>query len=149
MKLPTPKICSALVIASCLLATPAAEAISLYSLSESVSATVGSISDSVRGSSKALNIAEGDYKVVDVAKADDKPGQPRLTLQALNDPQQPQFYLFLPQADARQAAVSQGNTVTASKRPYGLAFAKADTTTPFVLVLDQAWLKELQPNIVS
>lgn len=149
MKLSLPTILSVFTIAGCLLATPAAQAISLYSSSESVSATVGSISDTVRGSSKALHIAEGDYKVIDVAQADGKPGQARLTLQALNNPQQAEFYLYVPQADAQRAAVAKGNTVTASKRPYGLAFAKADTGTPFVLVLEQAWLQELQPNIVS
>lgn len=147
MTLPRFPLLAALAVSTSLLLSPIAHA-SLYSLSESISTTVGSISDSVRGSSKAINVAEGDYKVIDVAKAEDKPGHTRLTLQAAGDTQQAPFFLFVPAA-AGQNRVAKGDIVTASKRPYGLAFAQAEATAPFVLVLDQAWLKELQPNIVS
>ena len=147
MTLPRFSLLAALVVSTSALLSPVAHA-SLYSLSESISTTVGSISDSVRGSSRAINVAEGDYKVIDVAQAEDKLGQTRLTLQAAGDVQQTPFYLFVPAA-AGPNVVARGDIVTASKRPYGLAFAQAEATTPFVLVLDQAWLKELQPNIVS
>lgn len=143
------RLLAALASAGCLLLAPAAQAISLYSVSDSVSASVGSISDSVHDSSRAMHVAEGDYKVLDVAQAADKPGHTRLTLQAANDSQQAPFYLYLPEHDARQAALARGDTISASKRPFGLAFARAHATTPFVLVLDQAWQQELQPNIVS
>ncbi|SCK04948.1 hypothetical protein [Vogesella sp. LIG4] len=149
MKLSRTSLLAMLAVSGCLLFSPASRAISLYSLSESVSASVGSISDSVHGSSKALHVAAGDYKVVDVASADDKPGQARLTLQAAGDAQAAPFYLFVPQADARQAALARGQTVTASQRAYGLDFAKTGDSAPFALVLDQSWLQELQPRVVS
>lgn len=147
MTLPRFSLLAALAVSASLLCSPIAHA-SLYSVSESISTTVGSISDSVRGSSKAINVAEGDYKVIAVAQAEDKPGHTRLTLQAAGDAQQAPFFLFVPAAGG-QNRVAKGDIVTASKRPYGLAFAEAEATTPFVLVLDPSWLQELQPKIVS
>ncbi|MBV8680166.1 MAG: hypothetical protein JO338_06910 [Aquitalea sp.] len=139
-------ICCALA----LLGSQAEAAVSLLSVSDSVSATVGSVSTSLQNSSKAVgNIAEGDYKVVAVAQAD-QPGKTQLTLVpvAAANATAP-FNLFVAQADVKHSGVEAGQIVHAQKQTYGLAFARADNKQPFALLLDQAWKSEVQPKVVS
>jgi hypothetical protein len=133
-----------------LLCGQANAAVSLLSVSDSVSATVGSVSTSLQNSSKAIgNIAEGDYKVVAVAQAD-QPGKTQLTLVPLaaTNATEP-FNLFVAQADVKRGGVEVGQIVHAQKQAYGLAFARADQQQPFALLLDQAWKSEVQPKVVS
>ncbi|WP_153013215.1 hypothetical protein [Aquitalea pelogenes] len=133
-----------------LLCTQANAAVSMLSVSDSVSATVGSISTSLQNSSKAIgNIAEGDYKVVAVAQAD-QAGKTQLTLvpvAAANNTEP--FNLFVAQADVKHSGVETGQIVHAQKQAYGLVFARADNRQPFALLLDQAWKSEVQPKVVS
>jgi hypothetical protein len=61
------------------------------------------------------------------------------------------FDLVLPRQAAAQGQLAVGQTIAAEHRPYGLAFATiADTgqTSPFFLVLDEDWYRELQSRPV-
>lgn len=125
-------------------------AVSVLSVSDSVSATVGSVSTSLENSSKAVgNVAEGDYKVVAVAQAN-QPGKTQLTLVpvAAANPTGP-FNLYVAQADVKRGGVEVGQIVHAQQQAYGLAFARADNKEPFALLLDQSWKSEVQPKVVS
>lgn len=137
------------------LASPARAASSAASASsEGASASVGSVSTSFEKSSassrKGKDVAAGEYRVIDVAAAADRPGHVRLQLQALaagaedND-----VVLILPQAAAAQALVAVGEQVSVLQRPYGLEFARADTQQAFFLVLHDNWYRELQTKALS
>lgn len=143
-------IASTLLLSLGLLCGTAQAAVSLLSISDSVSATVGSISTSLQNSSKAIGkIAEGDYKVVAVAQAN-QPGKTQLTLVPLAAANATEpFNLFVAQADVKRAGVETGQIVHAQKQAYGLAFARADNQQPFALLLDQAWQSDVQPKVVS
>lgn len=123
------------------------------SASDGLSTSVGSISGSIQkssgSSSKANDIAEGDYKIVDVAAVPGRPGTVRMKLQALaNHVADREFFLTLPQQAFDQGNLGQGRIVTVRKRPYGADFANAETHRVFFLVLDDDWYRELQANAV-
>jgi len=123
------------------------------SASESVSTSVGSLSDSVKkssdSSSKTTGVAEGDYKIIDVAAVAERPGTARLKLQALADPaEDSEFFLYLPQQVVDQRRLAQGQIVTARQRPYGVEFAHGATRQAFFLVLSDEWYRELQTRAV-
>lgn len=143
----TPSCLAALTLMLGALAMPALAASSASSASsEASSASVGSISTSFEkssnSSSKGKDVAEGDYRVTNVAQAEQRPGHLRVTLQALATPgAEGQVVLLLPQQAVERGAVAAGQIVAAHHRPYGIEFAKADT--PFFLVLHDAWFDEL------
>jgi hypothetical protein len=123
------------------------------SASDSITTSVGSISGSIQTSSgsstKATGVAEGDYKIIDVAVVPERPGTVRMKLQALVDRgADGEFFLYLPQEAAARAHLSQGQIVTARERPYGVEFAKGKTQQAFFLVLRDDWYRELQTNPV-
>ena len=123
------------------------------SASDSLSTSVGSISGSVEkssgSSSKATDVAEGDYKIIDVAAVPERPGAVRIKLQAvLDDAADREFFLYLPQKAFDQGHLGQGRIVTARKRAYGAEFANRDTQQVFFLVLHDDWYRELQANAV-
>lgn len=123
------------------------------SASDGLSTSVGSISGSIQkssgSSSKANDIAEGDYKIVDVAAVPGRPGTVRMKLQALaNHVADREFFLTLPQQAFDQGNLGQGRIVTVRKRPYGADFANAETRRVFFLVLGDDWYRELQANAV-
>lgn len=122
------------------------------SISDSITGTVGSISTSVGASSKSstdvIKTVEGDYKVTDVAEVTDHPEKMRVALQAAGNDREG-IYLYLSSKDFAEAQLSPGKVVTALKRPYGVAFAHVNTTKAFVVVLNDTWLKDLRPTIVS
>jgi hypothetical protein len=123
------------------------------SASESIGTSVGSISGSIQNSSdsssKATGVAEGDYKIIDVAAVAERPGTARMKLQALVDRGAGgEFFLYLPQEVVDQARLAQGGTVTARQRPYGLEFAHGQTRQAFFLVLSDEWYRELQTTAV-
>ena len=64
-----------------------------------------------------------------------------------------EFFLTLPRATAERVQLAAGQTVAAEQRPYGLAFARVNTSTgatnPFFLVLDDAWFRELESRPVG
>jgi uncharacterized membrane-anchored protein len=137
--------------AAMLLPVASFASVSLLSISDSIATTVGSISQSSDSSSKTVkNIAEGDYKVIAVARADGThPGRTQVTLAATADAQNPVFNLYVPQADMQQSDVHVGDIVHAQKRAYGLAFARQGADQPFALVLDDRWNNEFRPRLVS
>lgn len=118
------------------------------------SASVGSSASSDASSASsggAKAVAEGPYRIIDVATVPGQPESLRLTLQAQaagGDPAAT-VHLRLPQATVSQARLAVGQTVLAQARPYGLAFARADAAQPFFLVLDDAWHGELPARPVG
>ncbi len=122
--------------------------------SEGGSASVGSLSTSIQkssnSSSKGTDVAAGEYTVIEVAAAPDRPGTVRVTLQAVADSSADgEFFLYLPQAAADQGQLAAGQIVTASPRPYGLEFAKGEPRLAFFLVLGDDWYRELQTRVVT
>lgn len=114
------------------------------SLAQSVGSSSTSIQKSSDSSSKNNRVAQGDYKVIDMAELADQPGLLRVHLQAIAGPAGDDFFLLLPRQAAEQGRLAAGKTVTAAQRPYGLQFAAADTQQAFFLVLDDNWHRELQ-----
>lgn len=114
--------------------------------SESVGSSSTSIQKSSNSSSKNDRVAQGDYRVVEVAQASDRPGLLQLKLKGL-DAAQGEFVLLVPQPTAAQAGVEAGKVVSVHERPYGLEFALAGAA--FFLVLDDTWQRELQTRVVQ
>jgi hypothetical protein len=134
-------------------ATPALAASSAASsASDSLSTSVGSVSDSFRGSSESSDqpnrTADGDYRVVEVAALDERPGMLQLMLQPAGDQGEP-FALILPHQAAENGGLAVGALVHAQNRPYGVEFARADNRQAFFLVLDDDWYRELASNPVT
>jgi hypothetical protein len=137
-------------------ATPPVLAVSstASSASEGVSTSVGSLSDSVKGSSNSSSgdakVAEGQYRITDVAAVDGQPGTVQLTLQAVaNTGAAGELQLLVPQRTVEQSGLAAGQVVQARHRPYGVEFAKAADGTAFFLALTDGWLRELQNNPVT
>ena len=142
------------------LAAPALAASTLsVSISDSVSTAVGSVSDSVRRSSESSTgkdrVAQGDYRIVEVVAAAERPGLARLTLQP-ETAAEDVLFLFVPQATVAQAALAAGQRVTAKHRDYGVEFSRLAEATaaaapalPFFLVLDDSWYRELPSRLVT
>lgn len=131
------------------------------SASSAGSASVGSLSDSITGSSNASSgkkqqAAAGDYRVLAVAEVQDRPGMLRLALaplpatgspdQAHTEPTQASLWLTLPQQALAQRPLAAGDQVRALPRPYGMAFAHAADGEAFFLVLADADLRGLSPR---
>ena len=116
------------------------------------SASVGSLSTSFEHSSQASSgpnrTAAGDYKLIEVAQAPDRPGMARMKLQALAD-SRTEFFLYLPQQTAEQSRLDAGAVVTVKERPYGFEFARQATQEAFFLVLADDWMRELQTKVVT
>ncbi len=145
---------------------PVAQADSLASSASSAgSASVGSSSTSIEKSSDSSSrddkkdIAAGDYEVVEMAAMAERPGQLRLKLQPPAGAPGDRFYLYVPEATVIAARITQGQTLKALARPYGLAFAAVDANqdkakaraeaTPFFLVVQDTWLNELPSKAVT
>ena len=147
-----PFACAALLCG--LAAAPAcAESSIASSASESIATSIGSVSTSIQkssdSSSKNDRVAQGDYRVIEMAEVADKPDLLRLRLQAdAGGAGREDFFLLLPRQAAEQGRLAAGKTVTAQHRPYGVEFAAADTRQAFFLVLDDAWHRELQSRPV-
>ncbi|MBL8317312.1 MAG: hypothetical protein JNJ42_02840 [Burkholderiaceae bacterium] len=147
-----------LVIALSLAAAPALAAAESFasSASSAGSASLGSLSDSVKGSSKSSSgetkVAEGDYRVIEVAELVERPGVLQLRLQAADVAGEAgELWLTLPQKALAQRPLQVGDTVHAHKRPYGFEFARADGSkgrAPFFLVLAEDWKRQLDPQPV-
>ena len=119
------------------------------SASSAASSASESSKDSSTSSSTNKRVAEGPYKIVDMVAVADRPGTVRLRLQALADAGPGgEFLLDLPEQTAGQSRLAAGQTVTARQRPYGTAFAHADTDQAFFLVLTDGWSRELAANPV-
>lgn len=124
------------------------------SASSAGSASSGSVSDSLQGSSNSSKgddkVADGDYRVIEVADAAGRPGMLQLKLQATAQPGEAgQIRLTLPAQALAQRPVAAGDVVSARHRPYGIEFAHAAVREPFFLVLADDWQRELAPRAVS
>jgi hypothetical protein len=133
---------------------PAQADVLASSASSAGSASSGSASDSIQGSSKSstapAKVAAGDYRIEQVNPAPDRPGMVRVALQPVaDDGADGAFVLVLPQLTFDQQGLARGDKVSASERPYGLEFARADTRTAFFLVLADNWKRELDPRPVK
>ena len=63
-----------------------------------------------------------------------------------------EFFLLLPRDAVTRGRLATGDTVQAQQRAYGLAFAAVTAqgaASPFFLVLDDAWYRELDSRPVS
>ena len=124
------------------------------SVSESIGFSVGSVSGSLQkssaSSSKTTDVAEGDYKVIEVAAVPERPGIVRLRLQALADPgADGEVFLYLPQEAVDGSHLGAGQVVIARQRPYGVEFATGQAQQAFFLVLSDDWYRELKSTVVE
>jgi hypothetical protein len=124
------------------------------SASSAGSASLGSISDSSKGSSKSSDggkkVAAGDYRVLEVAALANKPGMLQLRLQATaQSGEDGALWLTLPRQALIARDVMAGDLLNASPRPYGIAFAHADTRTAFFLLLADDWRGGIDPQLVT
>jgi hypothetical protein len=151
--LATPLTPIALLLAA--LAMPAMSASSTSSAaSDSASSAASSGSDSLKkssdGSSKTTTAAAGDYEVMAVTAAAERPGTLRMTLQAVADRSADgEYFLYVPQQTVDRSKLTAGQIVTARARPYGLEFAKSDTGQAFFLVLNDDWAADLPSHALS
>jgi len=123
------------------------------SASSAGSASVGSLSDSIRdssGSSKKGKVDEGDYRITDVAAAE-RPDTLRLKMQrvARAGDEAAVLYLDVPRPALGDRAAAPGDIVGVRQRPYGYEFAWADTRVAFFLVLAADWQRELEARPVQ
>lgn len=119
--------------------------------SESVGSSSTSIQKSSDSSSGKDKVAQGQYKVIDMAEVAQQPDMVRVRLQGIAAAQTDEFFLVLPRQAAERGQLSAGQVVEAQHRPFGLAFAALDTAgnaNPFFLVLDDAWHRELESRPV-
>ena len=125
---------------------------SASSASSAGSASVGSLSDSLRTSSGSLTdtVAEGEYRIIEVA-AGERPETLRLKMRpvARADDDAAVIHLDMPRSALADRAAAPGDTVAVRQRPYGYEFAWADTRIAFFLVLAAEWRRELDPRPVA
>ncbi|MEX8494030.1 hypothetical protein [Sphaerotilus sp.] len=123
------------------------------SASDSASSAVGSLSTSIgkssNSSSPGHDVADGDYRVIDIAEAADRPGLVRLTLQGVTVAENTEFALYLPRLTFEQAQLATGQQVRTRQRAYGIEFARTDAHAPFFLVLHDEWYRELASHPVT
>lgn len=114
--------------------------------SSSVSESIESASDS---STRDKPVAEGPYRVMEVAQSSDRPERMRLTLRATAPGPAHEFYLHVPHQALRERPLAAGDLIHANQRPYGFEFAHADTRRAFFLVLNDGWHQELDSRPVA
>lgn len=122
------------------------------SASSAGSKSIGSLSDSSGASSPKDKVAQGDYRVVEIAAVAERPGLMRLTMQATAGEGEP-FALEVQQQAVAQHGLAVGDVLSARHRPYGLAFthagAGAAPREPIILVLAAQWQREIDPQAVT
>jgi hypothetical protein len=126
------------------------------SASSAGSASSGSVSDSIKGSSNSSKrdkeVAEGQYRVIEVAEVTEVAGRPammQLTLRATEDGASREFILELPRQALAARPLGAGDLVQANQRPYGFEFARVDNREAFFLVLTDDWRRDLDSRIVT
>jgi len=140
-------------VLACVLVSASASADSLASsASGASSASSGSVSDSLSSSSNSSGgnqrkVADGHYRIIEIAATPGQAGRTRLTLQG--EQAQQQVVLDLPQTTFAAQQLAQGDSMYAQNRVYGIEFGRADTRQPFYLVLADAWYGELASRPVS
>lgn len=121
------------------------------SASESVGSLSASVEQSSKGSSRATGVAEGPYRVIEVAESADRPDRVRLALRpaAADEATDDDFVLLLPRSIAEARRLVVGQVIDARRRPYGLEFAMGEPQQPFFLVLDDEWQRGLRTAPVA
>jgi hypothetical protein len=146
------QLACALLLAGVFVALPCRADSFASSASSASSASVGSLSDSIRDSSKSSTdkVAEGDYRVMDVAAAE-RPDTLRLKMQHADRTggEGAVIYLDVPRQALGHRAPAPGDVVGVRLRPYGYEFAWADTREAFFLALAADWRRELDARPVS
>jgi hypothetical protein len=147
-------VVSASVLALCITALPAmATSSAASSAAQGVNSSVGSLSDSVSGSSKSSQntaVAAGDYQLIQVAAAPNRPGFTQMTLRAVKTPGAAQdIVLTLPQKAFYTSGLANGDAVAAREHAYGVEFANAQTRATFFLVMNDAAYRELASHPVA
>jgi hypothetical protein len=128
-------------------ASSAAGGSSASSAASSASESLDTSSDS---SKRVVATLDGPYRVVEVTPVPERPGTVRLTLQALAPKDTDgTVRLYVPRQAIERSGLAQGGTVAASRRPYGVELAHADTRKAFFLLIDDDWQRELRSNPVS
>lgn len=125
-----------------------AESFASSSASSASSASIGSVSDSLTSASgsSTAKVAEGDYRIVEVAAAE-RPDRVRLKLQPVaNEPDAAAFNLDVPRTALGDREAAVGAVVGVRQRPYGYEFAWGDTRVAFFLALAADWHRELEPR---
>jgi len=121
------------------------------SASSAGSASSGSVSDSLSGSSDSSKsdrkVADGDYRIIQIAQTPDRAGRTRLTLQADNPDDR--IVLDMPQTTFHAQQLAAGDKMYAQNRVYGIEFGRGDTRQPFYLVLADEWYSELASRPVT
>lgn len=140
--------CAAVLLAGVAVAHGAWAGSASSAASSAGSASLGSVSDSVQGSSRSVSgqrVAQGEYRIIEIAAEPAPDGRVRLSLQSAED----RFDLLLPGAVAQRAALDVGQTLRVAHEPFGLSFARKDQAAPFFLALQADWLHEFDNRIVS
>jgi hypothetical protein len=145
---------SALALCLGALASPAmATSFATSLVGESLNQSVGSLSNSLSGSSKSsqtTQAAAGDYQLIQVAAAPARPGYVQLTLRNVTaQDAKDDVLLTLPQKAFDVSGLAPGGTVAARDRAYGLEFANAQTRAAFFLVMNDAAYRELASHPVA
>lgn len=143
----------ALAFAAC--CPPAQAASTASSASSAASDSVGMSSAGVSGSLKTSSnssttrdVAQGEYRIIEIAAAAAQPTHLRLKLRlerAAGETAGPHdlLYLTLPQAAFEATGLGAGALVAATPRAYGVEFSRAADRVAFFLVLEDHWLQEL------
>jgi hypothetical protein len=138
----------ALMLALAATGTPAFAAsfvMSSTSATDGASASVGASSHSSNRSSDASSprrpLAQGEYRVQQVAQV--APGVQAVTL-AATDGAPTRITLRLADRVVADGALAVGQRIKAHDRPYGMELARADTRQAFFLLLDDDWARELK-----
>ena len=151
MRIPSTR-CTAIALLCLAVTLPCAAESLASSASSAGSASLGSISNSSTASSPKDKVAQGEYRIVEIAAVAERPGLMRLTMQATATQSEP-FFLDLQQQAVAQHRLAVGDAMSARHRPYGLAFTRsADGTAPreaIILVLAAEWQRELDPQAVT
>lgn len=156
----TPKTLS--LIAASLLALSgswSAQAESLGSAASSAasagSSASGSVSDSIKGSSNSstgkAQVADGAYRVIELAQAADRPGYVQLRLRGTEQAAS-EFTLTVPQQALKAPGMTVGDIVQARNRDYGLEFARVraeGVRETFFLALHDNALREMRSHALS
>jgi hypothetical protein len=122
--------------------------------SEGSSASSGSLSTSFESSSgsssKPDKVAQGDYRVIEVAETAVRPGLLRVKLQAVaGSGAEGEFFLYLAPATVQAGNLATGQVVSARTRPYGVEFAQAATKEAFFLLLADEHFRDTRTKAVS
>lgn len=146
MTLPAPRLALALLVAIAASLPGRADSFT-SSASSAGSASVGSLSDSVKSvsGSSTSQVAEGDYRIVEVAAAV-RADRLRLKLQHVAGAGDDEGFIYLevPRLALGDREAEPGAVVGVRQRPYGYEFAWADTRVAFFLALAPDWHRELE-----